>query len=70
MIDYEKLKVAHNLLYKYGEMTKNVCYLNMKVYGFNSHPAYYELYVATSENDTFVYLDDLISRLERLTLTV
>lgn len=64
MIDYEKLKIAHELILKCHEKYGLACYVSC------SHDAYLRLYAFNSdyfEDFRFSDIDDLINKLTKLT---
>ncbi len=65
MIDYEKLKKAHELGVKYTTITENTFTIKSS-FSTGFIQEYYELYV-TSDNFKYNNIDDLIKKLEELT---
>jgi len=69
MIDYEKLKEAHELADKYAKDNKQAVYISIGHYTYEDMPCNFRLTIYDWFDEIYKDIDDLITNLKKLTKT-
>lgn len=67
MIDYDKLKLAHELADKYSKKNKQMVRISYELYTFEEYESKFRMYIFDWHDDFYHSIDDLITKLQELT---